>query len=208
MASDRRIGDVQSKTRAQLLDAAELVMVEEGYAAVTSRRLAAKAGLKPQLVHYYFQTMDDMFISLFRRTAGRHIANLEAALATERPLSALWELTSDPIGTSLSIEFMALANHRKTIGAEISRIAARVRTLQTEALTKAMARAGLDLKQYPPIAVAVVMAALSRAMVMEGTINFFDGHGEAVALAKRWIAWLEQEAAPAASASPKRPFPA
>ena len=44
-------------------------MIEEGYAAVTSRRLANKAGLKPQLVHYYFRTMEELFLEVFRRRA-------------------------------------------------------------------------------------------------------------------------------------------
>ena len=35
---------------------------KECYAAVTSRRLANKAGLKPQLVHYYFRTMEELFV--------------------------------------------------------------------------------------------------------------------------------------------------
>ena len=70
--SPRRIGAVDSKTRAQLLDAAELLLLEEGYAAVTSRRVAAKAGLKPQLVHYYFRTMDDLFVEVFRRRADEN----------------------------------------------------------------------------------------------------------------------------------------
>ena len=42
------------------MDAAEQLLLEEGYAAVTSRRVGARAGLKPQLVHYYFRTMDDL----------------------------------------------------------------------------------------------------------------------------------------------------
>ena len=64
-SSPRRIGAEDSKRRAQLLEAAELLLLEEGYAAVTSRRVAAKAGLKPQLVHYYFRTMDDLFVAVF-----------------------------------------------------------------------------------------------------------------------------------------------
>ena len=46
-------------------------MRDEGYAAVTSRRVAEQAGLKPQLVHYYFRTMDDLFLEMFRRGADR-----------------------------------------------------------------------------------------------------------------------------------------
>ena len=58
-----------AKNRGVLLDAAEQLMLEDGYAAVTSRRVAERAGLKPQLVHYYFRTMDELFIEVFRRRA-------------------------------------------------------------------------------------------------------------------------------------------
>src|ERR1039458_10291908 len=51
MASNRRIGGEDSESRAALLDATERLMLEEGYAAVSSRRVAQAAGLKPQLVH-------------------------------------------------------------------------------------------------------------------------------------------------------------
>ena len=67
MTSARRIGAPDAKNRGLLLDAAEQLMIEEGYAAVTSRRLANKAGLKPQLVHYYFRTMEELFLEVFRR---------------------------------------------------------------------------------------------------------------------------------------------
>src|ERR1700746_1245156 len=67
MTSARRSGAPDAEARGRLLDAAEQLMIEEGYAAVTSRRLAHKAGLKPQLVHYYFRTMEELFLEVFRR---------------------------------------------------------------------------------------------------------------------------------------------
>ena len=67
MGSPRRIGAPDAKNRTVLLDAAEQMILDEGYAAVTSRRVAEKAGLKPQLVHYYFRTMDDLYLAVFRR---------------------------------------------------------------------------------------------------------------------------------------------
>lgn len=71
-------------------------MLEEGYAAVTSRRVAAKAGLKPQLVYYYFRTMDDLFLALFRRRAALGLERQALALASPQPLWALWDLSRDP----------------------------------------------------------------------------------------------------------------
>ena len=46
MTSPRRIGAPDAKNRVVLLDAAEQLLIEEGYAAVTSRRVADRAGLK------------------------------------------------------------------------------------------------------------------------------------------------------------------
>jgi AcrR family transcriptional regulator len=69
MTSARRIGAPDAKNRGVLLDAAELLMLEEGYAAVSSLRLAEMAALKPQVVQYYFRSMDELFLAAFRRRA-------------------------------------------------------------------------------------------------------------------------------------------
>src|SRR6476469_5572482 len=119
MVSPRRLGTEDSKTRGQLLDAAEQLMLEEGYAAVTSRRVAAKASLKPQLVHYYFRSMDDLFLATFQRRGEQGMERHAKALSADQPLRAMWEMATDPRGTALTLEFAALANHRKAIRAEI-----------------------------------------------------------------------------------------
>lgn len=58
MTRKQPVGLEKSETRTALLEAAERLMGEEGYAAVTSRRLGAYAGVRPQLVHYYFRTIE------------------------------------------------------------------------------------------------------------------------------------------------------
>jgi AcrR family transcriptional regulator len=88
MSSVRRIGAPDAKNRGVLLDAAEQLMLEEGYAAVTSRRVAEKAALKPQLVHYYFRTMDDLFLAAFRRRAEEGLQAHAQALKAEIALYA------------------------------------------------------------------------------------------------------------------------
>ncbi|MBV8951082.1 MAG: helix-turn-helix transcriptional regulator, partial [Actinobacteria bacterium] len=100
-AAARRIGAEDSATRTALLDAAMDVMLEEGYAAVTSRRVAARAGLKPQLVHYYFRTMDDLLVALVRRGAEQNLERQSRALASDDPLRAFWEYSSDARGARL-----------------------------------------------------------------------------------------------------------
>jgi AcrR family transcriptional regulator len=187
----RRIGSSDSKTRAQLLDAAERLLLDEGYAAVTSRRVGAAAGLKPQLVHYYFRTMDDLFLEVFRRRAEANLARAEEALAADPSLRTLWSLNNDPRGAAFSIELTALANHRKELRAEIARSAERFRALQLQALTRALADAGVDADQLPPIAALLLMTGLGQVVGLEEALGVTAGHDETLAFVERAIEQLE-----------------
>ena len=200
MASNRRIGLEQSKTRALLLDATETVMREEGYAAVSSRRVASRAGLKPQLVHYYFRTMDDLFLAVFRRRIDDALERHAQALASDQPLRALWEVSRDPEGTAMIQEFSALANHRKIIAAEIERYGVRLRQMQAEAIGRRLAARGVDVQLYPPETVAILMTSLSLFLRMEEGVGIGAGHAETEALVERWLTRIDGPPAPATAA--------
>src|SRR5262245_19658167 len=127
MATPRRTGTESSATRAFLLDVTERVMREDGYAAVSSRTVAKSAGVTPALIHYYFPTLDDLFIALFRRGAERNLQRQEVLLASPRPLHEIWGLVTEAARTALLTEFMALGNHRKIIRDEIAEYSKRSR---------------------------------------------------------------------------------
>jgi TetR/AcrR family transcriptional regulator len=194
MSTTRRLGAEDSASRTALLDAAQHLLLEEGYAAVTSRRVGARAGLKPQLVHYYFRTMDDLFLALVRRGAEQNLERQARALASPHPLRALWEFSSDPAGTTLMVELFALANHRKAIRAELAAYAGRFRRLQSEALARILERHGVDADAFPPAAMAVLMTAVAQILVMEEALGLTDGHAEMRALVERYLARDEDAA--------------
>ena len=123
-------------------------MLEEGYAAASSRRVAAKAGVKPALVHYYFPSMDDLFLAVLREGAETNLVRQREALVDDEPLHALWKL-NNAHGARLLMEFMALANHRKEIRSEILAYAARFGDLEESAVTLAMRAHGVDLRRVP-----------------------------------------------------------
>jgi AcrR family transcriptional regulator len=184
--SPRRIGAEDSNTRARLLDAAEVLMLEEGYAAVTSRRVAAKAGLKPQLVHYYFRTMDDLFLAVFRRRADDGFAHFERAIAAAPTLRTIWSSLSGP-GSKFNLEFIALANHRKAIRAEIASYAERFRTKQLEAISSILAGRGPLPEGMTPEVVLVAMAGVAQIVALERTLGVSGGHDEALAFVERYL---------------------
>jgi len=189
--STRRIGAQDSKTRAQLLDAAEQLLLEEGYAAVTSRRVAAKAGLKPQLVHYYFRTMDDLYLEVFRRSAEHNMARFERAIAEDGSLGNLWRVNADAQGAAFMIEFVALANHRKAIRTEIARYAERFRTAQVDAVRLALAGSGVSEDDVPPIAALLTMTGIAQVLALEDALGVTAGHDTMIEFVERTIERLE-----------------
>jgi len=186
----RRLGAKDSATRAQLVDAAERLMVEEGYASVTSRRLAAAAGLKPQLVHYYFRSMDDLFVEVFRRQAEADIRRFEEAVAGGVSLQTLWRMNNNARAAARTIEFVALANHRKAIRTEIARFAERFRVAQLDAIAKALDAAGIAETQLPPFVALLLMEGLAQVLGLEQMIGVTSGHDETLDFIERLLSGL------------------
>jgi AcrR family transcriptional regulator len=191
MTSARRIGAPDAKNRGVLLDAAEQLMLEEGYAAVTSRRVAEKAALKPQLVHYYFRTMDDLFLAAFRRRAEEGLEAQAQVLQARQPLWALWRFSIDPAATAITMEFIALANHRKALKAEIAYYAERFREEQRKAMSVVLDRYGIDPVEVPPLVWSVLMTSVSRVLVIEQALGMSAGHAETVEFVERYLHRLE-----------------
>ena len=173
--------------RQRLMEATAQIMREEGYAAATSRRVAAVAGVRSALVYYYFPTMDDLFVEVLRAGAEVSLARMRETLTADDPLRALWEINTDSRLTGLNTEFMALANHRKLIGAELKAYADRVRDIETAAVTVALRAHGVDLDEYPPIVVSMLLTQMGRSLCNESAIGVTDGHRELRAFIERYL---------------------
>src|SRR3984957_6205282 len=191
MTSARRIGAPDAKNRGVLLDAAEQLMLEEGYAAVTSRRVAERAALKPQLVHYYFRTMDDLFLAAFRRRAEEGLEAQAQVLQARQPLWALWRFSTHPAATAITMEFIALANHRKALKAEIAYYAERFREEQRKALATILDRYHIAAVKIPPLVWAVMMTSVYRVVVIERALDMSPGHSETIEIVESYLRHLE-----------------
>ncbi|MGN2639965.1 TetR/AcrR family transcriptional regulator [Nocardia takedensis] len=189
-----RVGRAHSAaTRGALLDAAEQIMLEEGYAAVSSRRLAARAGVNPGLVYYHYDTMDNLFVELFRRGAERSYERQRRALESPQPLWALWEAIHDQSQTSLTMEFVSMANHRETIWAEIAQSSRRFRHLQLDAVTDILAAHPDIPPLWTPTRVVMLMSSISRQLRMEESFDIDTGHAETIELIEDFLRSTEGE---------------
>lgn len=191
MASTRPNGTEEPDARTALLDAVERLMLSEGYAAVTSRRVAAEAGVNAGLVYYYFGPMDSLLIEVFRRSAARMLGRQTEALASEQPLWALWDLIRDQTNSALNLEFLALGNHRKAVMAEMKAFSVRFRQVQFDGLSKVLVKYKVDTELWPAEAVMLFMDGVSRFMLEEAAYDLNLGHAQAVGVVERLIGELE-----------------
>ncbi len=190
MAATRRLGTETSETRFLLLDVTEQVMIEDGYAAVTSRSVAKRAGVTPALVHYYFPTLDDLFIAALRRRSEQQLERHARLLASPQPLRALWSFSSEQAATTLLMEFMALANHRKSIGRELAAHADKFRQIQVDALGSHLAESG-STGDVAPVVLLVLIASISRTIVTEEAIGMKTGLAETIAVVEDYLTRVE-----------------
>ncbi|WP_262852189.1 TetR/AcrR family transcriptional regulator [Mumia quercus] len=83
-------------TRRRLLDAADVVLREKGYAGTSARVLAAEAGVNSALVFYHFGGVDPLLLAALDRASdermARHRQTVEGARTVEELVAAAQEI--------------------------------------------------------------------------------------------------------------------
>jgi TetR/AcrR family transcriptional regulator len=180
-----------AKVRAAILDATEQIMKEAGYAAVSSRKVEGRAGLKSQLVHYYFRTMDELFAAVWQRYDDRFLENQARVLSSDRPLRALWERSIDPETTTLRHEFIALANHRETIRELVARSTKRILNMQVAAIKELFERHEISPTDLSPVVLVQLFSFVSRSLITQRNLGLSEDHAEIVQFIDQTIARIE-----------------
>jgi hypothetical protein len=116
---------------------------------------------------------------VLRRRSEPNVERMAAALNSPEPFQAWWQLASDPRGAALLLEFVAAANHRPALKAEVGKAAYEVRRMQMETLTKVLPEYGLDPKDFPPAFIAAAMQGIAFAIVADQAAGFDTAHGQA-----------------------------
>jgi TetR/AcrR family transcriptional regulator, transcriptional repressor for nem operon len=192
-AAPRRVGAETSKTRDALLDCVEKMMLEDGYASVSYRALAAKAGVTPSLVQYYFPSLDEIFLGAIHRYSEQNLAVLAKALEarSDDPLHALWDFSWDEATGALMTEFLALGNHRKSIRSAIAEVTNQVRRIEVEALVRKFGkRARLD-GDLSLSAIALLVTGIPKFLNLEEGVGVDAAHDEVVTAIEKYLDSIE-----------------
>lgn len=186
----RRVGSEQAETRALILNLTEKLMLDEGYGAVTTRRVAKEVDIRPSLVHYYFPTTDDLFLALYRRVVDEEIERQDEP-QSKKSLKKYWNSYRNKNRTALAMEFMALGNHRKAIKQEIADYTERTRKRRAEALAKMIDMKSIEPAGCSAAGLSVLLISVARTLVIEEGLGISCGHKDAKAFVEWWLERLE-----------------
>jgi AcrR family transcriptional regulator len=193
LKTTKRLRRDPAEAKLLILKTAEKIMLDEGYAAVTVRRVAKSAGVSATLLHYYYATADELLVALYRNVSEKDLHSLQSALSADEPLSALWAYQTDAARTALGVEFLALANHRKTIRVEIVQFAEKARALQAKALAGVLPPSSADSVPCSPLCTSVLLTSIARNLIFESGVGISSGHDEARAYVERKLQALRRK---------------
>ncbi len=185
-----RKGAPDSEVRAQLIDAAHQMILEESCRDLTAGKLAERVGLKRQIVHYYFGTLDDLFIAVLEKMADESRARFRNALEADAPLRMTWQQTHD--ASSTLMDFISLAMQRESIREVLARYMDEFRLMQVNALESYFKKRGIKSKT-PAVVYTLIIASISQALALENALGVSMGHEQTRKLIEDWLDAIETD---------------
>src|SRR5688500_17483673 len=186
------------RTSDVVLEAAERLLVEVGHAGITTRRLAAEAGANQGLVHYYFGSMDELFVQVLERFTDRLVARQREMYATDAPFiekwRTAWRFQEDDIEGGYSrvwLELQALSWSRPDLRPRVARVNAEWRAVLREAFERAAQEYGLSEDELPTEALVALMMTFGQGFAMERLEGIDTGHAALLDWIERWLEGLD-----------------
>ena len=179
-----------------LLDAAERLLIETGYAGLTTRRVAAEAGVNHGLVHYYFGSMEELLLQVLERFTARLVQRQTAMYEADAPFLDKWRTAMNWLEEDVEAgypkvwwELQAMAWNRPEMRERLVQVDGEWRTLLRAHFASALDEYGID---FPLEATVALVVAFNKGIQIEQLSGVTTGHRELL----DWIdAWLEERAA-------------
>jgi AcrR family transcriptional regulator len=183
--------------RAALLDAAERLLIGHGHAGITTRKVAAEAGVNHGLVHYYFGSIEELLFQAMERYTERLLARQRALYAADIPFIEKWRTAMHYIDEDLAAgypkiwaELHAVAWNRPQFQERIAQVHVQWREIFRDALVRAKDELHFEGTPFSPDAFVALVATFNAGLLLERLVGLSQGHDQLLAAMDRWLSSL------------------
>ena len=180
--------------RAALLDAAERLLIDEGHAGITTRKVAAEAGVNHGLVHYYFGSIEELLFQAMERYTERLLDRQRALYAADIPFIEKWRRAMRYIDEDLAAgypkiwaELHAVAWNRPQFQERIAQVHLQWREIFGDALARAKDELDLSRTAFSADAFVALVATFNAGLLLERLVGLERGHRELLDAMDAWL---------------------
>jgi AcrR family transcriptional regulator len=173
-----------------LLDAAERLLVDVGYAGITTRRLAEEAGVNHGLVHYYFGSNENLLVRALERFTERLIVRQRELYAADLPFVEKWRtamrylVSEDVTYEKVWLELQSLGWNNPDVRERLARVNAEWRAVLTEAFEEPHRQLAIDI---PLEALVTLVITFNVGIMVERLGGIETGHDALLGWIDRWL---------------------
>ena len=190
MSEPARKTSARTTAEDALLDAAERLLVDIGYAGITTRRLAEEAGINHGLVHYYFGSNENLLLRALERFTERLIDRQRELYASDLPFIEKWRtamrylLSEDVTYEKVWLELQALGWNHPELRERLARVNAEWRAVLTEAFAEPHRELGIEM---PLDALVSLVITFNVGIMVERLGDIETGHRALLDWIDSWL---------------------
>jgi len=185
-----------------LLDAAERLLVSEGHAGISTRRVAQEAGVNHGLVHYYYGSMEELLVQVLERFTARLIVRQREMYGAEQPFiekwRTAWRFHEEDLAAGypkIWHELQAMAWNKPELRDRLVAVDHEWRAVLRAALARALYAYRLGTSVPPLDALVALVMMMSQGAQAERLLGIEEGHAELLGWIDSWLQSLEERRA-------------
>ncbi|MDA8043956.1 MAG: helix-turn-helix domain containing protein [Actinomycetota bacterium] len=185
-------------TKRALIEASAQLLIEEGASAITTRRVADRAGVNQALVHYHFGTVDSLLVAVVERMSAAVSERSASLYDHQSPVHERWR---DEVAQMLAdfdagwpkiwLEAVTLAANRDDLRETLVHAMKQSRQVREQAVAYDLGRLGVDTRQLPVSGVTTLMEAISTKLIIDRLLGIDTGHDEMLRIVDRLAGLME-----------------
>ena len=184
----RRMGSSSSEVYRKLVQTAVAIIGNEGCQAITASRLAKELGLTRHIVHYYFGTIEDVFIGVIKHVHSVNMSFYQNVLKGVNPF--IFILHECGLDAPSTFEYIAMSRRSVRINIELKKCAREYQDLFTCAIKDHIDERGIQ-SNVSANAIGLILVGIAQTLSGTAAIGLVDYHGEIIAIVESYVRTFE-----------------